>query len=216
MDINYHPSSASVYPANWDGSEFEKHKMNEFNRLNESVAYNKMRDTDNNKRFKFYTTSFKDLIDAQDKDKLNFFSIGTKEKLSDGNIDNYSSLVNGKDGGIQTKVRCKESNGQLPYLTTPYQGQLQHGDVQTEDSLRPEVEPKNRALLARDHEYEKRSFTIFTDNIPTPDALLSVESPISGFANGRVGIPSRFEKRYGSSDAHIKSTTQVNNGYYYN
>ena len=212
----YHHSSASVYPANWDGSEFEKHKMNEFNRLNESVAYNKMRDSDNNKRFKFYTTSFQDLIDAQDKDKLNFFSTGAREKLSNDNIDNYSDLFNGKDGGIQTKIRCKDSHGQLPFLTTPYKGQLQHGDITIEDTLRSNIEMKNKSILPRENNYEQRTFTIFTENIPTPNAVMSVESPQSGFINGRSGIPSRFEKRYGSRDPHILPTTQVNNGYYYN
>lgn len=214
VDLNYHPMSASVYPANWSGSEFEKYKQQEFNRQNEDLCYNQMRDSDNNKRLKFYTTNHADLLDS--KDKLNFFSIGVRDQLfvPSEKIDDYSNLINSKNGGIITHGKYKQEFGQLPLSTLPYRGQVSRGDVLIEDSkVRGWVNPKKNACLPRDPNFEQRSFAIFDDSqlIETPNAFKSVETPEIGFGLGRNGVPSRFINKY-STQSRIPATNVVKPG----
>jgi hypothetical protein len=187
-----------MYPANFDNSEFTKYKNNEFNRLNEDLCYNQQKDQANNKKLKFVTTNHIDLLEA--KDKLNFFGIGMRDQLfvPGENIDTYSSLLNGTDGQILTNCNVKNGFGQLPVPTTPYRGQVAHGDVLVEDSIRNNIEVKKNACLPREADFHNRSFTIFNDklDIQTPQAIKSVESPQDGFELGRNGLPSRFLERY--------------------
>jgi hypothetical protein len=200
VDIDYHPISAQIYPANYLDklSDFEKTKMNEFNRLNEDNCYNQRKDVDNVKKLKYMTWNGIELL--QGKESLNFFGIGIKDELfvPSEKIDTYSSLLNGDNGGVLTNEKIKNSFGQLPLPTLPYKGQLQHGDVIKEDKIRNYIDVKKNACLPKDSNFEIRSFYIFDDSqgIETPKAIDSVEIPESGFSFGRTGIPSRFCNRF--------------------
>lgn len=200
VDMEYHPLTSQIYPANWldRASEFEKYKMGEFNRLNEDSCFNKRKDNDNDKKLKFMTTNYVDLLQA--KEELNFFGIGVRDHLNvpGERIDTYSDLLNGKTGGQITNEKCRSGFGQLPLPTTPYRGQLHHGDVKIEDSIRNFVVPKKKACLPKGVDFEQRSFAIFdgAQGIEVPDADNSVEKPSNGFELGRNGISSRFQNRY--------------------
>lgn len=187
---------SQFYSANFDDSEFNKYKNNEFNRLNNDACYINQKNTSNNKKLKFITTNHVDLIEA--KDKLNFFGIGVRDTLfvPGEKIDDYSNLLNGKNGQILTNCNVKNGFGTLPIPTTPYRGQLQHGDIEIEDSIRNNIEIRKNACLPRESDFEKRVFTIFDDaqNILTPNAIKSVETPDIGFSLGRNGIATRFHK----------------------
>lgn len=197
---------SQLYPANFNVSSFNKFKNNEFNRQNEDLCYNQHRDSDNKKKLKFITTNYIDLIDA--KEKLNFFGIGIKDQLfvPSDSVDTYSDLLNGKTGQVLTNCNVRNSFGALPLSTMPYRGQLQHGDIRIEDSIRNNIEVKKNSILPRDIEFQKRSFAIFNEynQIDTPQAIKSVETPQIGFCLGRNGSPTRFsdkfdEKMYSSS-----------------
>jgi hypothetical protein len=199
VDLNYHPMSVSVYPANWSGgSEFEKYKMTEFNRQNNDLCYNQRKDFDNAKKMKYMTWNGVDLLKARE--NYNFFGISVQDHLTvpGEKIDNWSELLNGKNGGELTNCNTKYGFGQLPYPTTPYSGQIAHGDVITEDKIRNNIEVKKRSCLPIDKNFYTRSFTIFDDklNIETPQALKSVEMPSNGFELGRNGISTRFTNKY--------------------
>jgi hypothetical protein len=209
--------NASIYPANFNYSEFEKYKMTEFNRMSEDVCYNKLKDSDNNKRLKFYTTNNIDLLEG--KNNYNFFGYAVKDELfvPGEKIDDYSNLINSKNGGILTHCKYKQEFGQLPLPTTPYRGQVSHGDVIIEDSkVRGWVNPKKNACLPRDPNFEQRSFAIFDDSqlIETPNAFKSVETPEIGFGLGRNGVPSRFINKY-STQSRIPSTNVVEAGNFF-
>jgi hypothetical protein len=191
-------NTAQLYPANFDDSEFTKCKNNEFNRLNEDLCYNQQKDFSNNKKLKFVTTNHIDLIEA--KEKLNFFGVGIRDQLfvPGDKIDTYSNLLNGRDGNQLTQCNVRNGFGQLPIPTTPYRGQLQHGDVVIEDSIRNILEVKKNSCLPRDAQFEKRSFTIFdnSQNIQEPQAIKSVETPVVGFELGRNGMATRFIDKF--------------------
>lgn len=200
VDMNYHPNQTQVYGANWldRASEFEKHKFSEFNRTSEDSCFNQRKDNDNDKKLKYMTWNGLDLLEA--KEKLNFFGIGIREGLNvpGERIDNYSDLLNGKDGGQLTNCNVRHGFGQLPLKTLPFRGQLQHGDVKIEDSIRNYIEPKKNSCLPKGIDFEQRSFTIFDDaqGIEVPNANRSVEHNDNGFNLGRNGVPSRFQNRF--------------------
>ncbi len=187
-------NSSQLYPANFDDSQFTKHRYNEFNRLNEDLCYNQQKNEANNKKLKFITTNHIDLLEA--KEKLNFFGIGIKDNLfvPSNQIDVYSSLINGENGQIMTNCNVRNGFGQLPLPTTPYRGQVAHGDVNIESSIRQNIEVKKKPCLPKDVKFHDRSFAIFNDqlNIDTPQAIKSVETPQVGFQFGRNGMPTRF------------------------
>lgn len=202
-----HSNTAQLYPANFDDSEFAKRRNNEFNRLNEDLCYNQQKEKSNQKKLKFVTTNHVDLLEA--KEKLNFFGIGIRDQLFvPGNrIDTYSDLLNGNNGGKLTSCNVRTGFGQLPLPTTPYRGQLSHGDVRVEDSIRNNIEVKKNSCLPRDANFQDRSFYIFDDEqqIHTPQAIKSVETPQIGFNLGRNGIPSRFLDRFGLTKMSYKA-----------
>lgn len=210
VDINYHPSSKQIYAGPWldRASEFEKYKGSEMNRLNEDTCFNQRRDNDNNKKLKYMTWNGLDLLES--KEKLNFFSIGVRDQLfvPGEKIDNYSDLLNGKTGGQITHEKFRYGLGQLPVPTMPYRGQLQHGDVKVEDSIRNYVEPKKNSCLPKDANFEQRSFAIFDEKngIEVPNANRSVEQNDNGFTLGRNGVPSRFQNRYETPQKFTGST----------
>lgn len=212
-----HSNTSQLYPANFDDSEFAKRRNNEFNRLNEDLCYNQQKDKANNKKLKFVTTNHIDLLEA--KEKLNFFGIGLRDHLfvPGDRIDTYSSLLNGQGGQILTNCNVRTGFGQLPVPTTPYRGQVAHGDVLIEDSIRNNIEVRKNSCLPRESDFHNRSFSIFDDklDIHTPQAIKSVETPQIGFELGRNGMPSRFvdkfslKKKYTSSGRDFKPVETV-------
>lgn len=187
-------NSGTTYFSNFDNAAFQPYIKREFNQLNEDECYNQRKDLDNNKKLKYIVTNFSDLIEA--KDKLNFYGIAIKDTLivPAEETDRESFLRYGKTGGILTNPNIKNEYGQLPFPTIPSKYQLAHGNVDVEDSLRNYIEPNKNACNPRDTEYYKRYFYIFDDkqNIETPDALKSVESPAFGPRGGastRYPIP---------------------------
>jgi hypothetical protein len=202
-----HSNTAQLYPANFDDSAFSKLRNNEFNRLNEDLCYNQQKDKLNKKKLKFVTTNHVDLLEA--KEKLNFFGIGMRDQLfvPGDRIDTFSSLMNGHSGQILTNCNVRNGFGQLPLPTTPYRGQVSHGDVLVEDSIRSSMQIRNNSCLPRESDFHNRSFAIFDDklDITTPQAIKSVETPQIGFQLGRNGIPSRFDKRFGSKSTYTST-----------
>lgn len=211
-DMKYHPLQTQIYPANFNYSEFEKYKSSEMNRLSEDTCFNQRKDSDNNKKLKYMTWNGLDLLES--KEKLNFFGIGIKDGLNvpGEQIDIYSSLLNGTDGGQITHDKFRNSLGQLPLLTTPYRGQLQHGDVTKEDSIRNYIDPRKKACLPFDGDFEQRSFAIFDDNqgIEVPNPNKSVEKPENGFVLGQNGVPSRFQNRFETQKKFTGSNSSLN------
>ena len=193
-----HSNTAQLYPANFNDSDFNKYKNVEFNKLNEDACYNLQKDLSNKKKLKFVTTNHIDLLEA--KEKLNFFGIGMRDQLfvPGERIDTYSDLLNGKNGQTLTNCNVRNGFGQLPLPTTPYRGQLQHGDVKIEDSIRNNIEVRKNACLPRDTNFHDRSFAIFDDklDIHTPQAIKSVETPQVGFVMGRNGAATRFLNKF--------------------
>ena len=183
------------YFSNFDDTLFAKVSKNEFNRSIDDECAIQQRNNDNSKKLKFITTNHIDLLDA--KTKLYFFGISVKDQLFvPGNqIDNYSSLLNGDNGGKLSNCNVRNGLGELPISTTPYRGQLHHGNIDIEDQIRNNIEVRKNACLPRDANYQNRSFYIFDDThgIETPKPIMSVETRENGF-NGRVGISSRFVK----------------------
>lgn len=186
------------YYSNFDDSSFKKYENTDSTRLKFDPCAIQQRNNENSKKLKFVTTNNIDLLEA--KEKLNFFGIGVRDQLfvPGENIDSYSALLNGKNGGELTNCNVRNGFGQLPTSTLPYRGQLQHGDVVVEDSIRNNIEVKKNACLPKDSEYFKRSFFIFDDKqgIETPMAVKSVEKPQDGFMLGRNGMSTRFMHKY--------------------
>lgn len=197
-DNIYHPMTTSIYPANFDGSKFEKEKYREFTKQNEDLCYNQRKDFDNVKKMKYMTWNGVDLLKA--KENYNFFGMTVQDELTiPGNkIDYWSDLLNGKNGGELTNCNTKFSHGQLPLPTTPYSGQIAHGSVEIEDKIRNNIQVKKRSCLPIDANFHQRSFAIFDDklHIDTPQAIKSVEMPSNGFDFGRNGISTRFINKY--------------------
>lgn len=214
VDMDYHPLSAQIYPANFldKASEFEKYKFSEFNRSSEDSCFNQRKDNDNDKKLKYMTWNGLDLLES--KEKLNFFGIGIRDGLNvpGERIDNYSDLLNGKDGGQLTNCNVRHGFGQLPLPTAPFRGQLQHGDVIKEDSIRNYIEVKKNSCLPKGIDFEQRSFAIFDDaqGIEVPNANRSVEQSDNGFTLGRNGVPSRFQNRFEVKQKYSNLNGQLN------
>jgi hypothetical protein len=191
-------NTSQLYSANFDDTLFHKNKLREMNRLSEDACYNNQKNISNNKKLKFVTTNHIDLLEARD--KFNFFGYSVKDQLfvPGEKIDTYSNLLNGQNGQMLTNCNVRNGFGALPMPTTPFRGQLHHGDVTIEDSIRNNVEVKQKACLPREADFQKRVYNIFDDsnNIPLPQAIHSVERPAVGFNLGRNGIATRFTQKF--------------------
>jgi len=190
--------SQTTYFSNFDNTKFKSYDNTDSNRLISDPCAIQAKAADNSKKLKFLTTNHIDLLEG--KEKMNFFGIGIHDTLfvPSDKIDNYSNLLNGTLGGELTNFKQHSELGQLPISTMPFRGQLFHGDVDIEDSMRNEIVTKKNACLPRDTEFYDRSFAIFNNklNIDIPLPLNSVETSEDGFLTGRLGIPSRFINRY--------------------
>lgn len=201
-------NTSQLYPANFDDNSFNKYKNNEFNRLNNDACYINQKEVSNNKKLKFVTTNHIDLIEA--KDNYNFFGMTTRNELfvPGEKIDTYSNLLNGKNGQILTNCNVRNGFGSLPMPTMPFKGQLRHGDVDIEDSIRNNLQVKQKPCLPSESDFQKRSFSIFdeSNNIPIPQAIHSVETPTAGFSLGRNGIATRFIRKLDTVDYSSSGT----------
>ena len=190
--------SGSIYFSNFDDSSFAPYENTDSNRLTSDPCAIQAKNKDNDKKFKYIVTNFADLAQAQD--ELNFFSIGVVDTLfvPSDRIDNWSDLLNGQNGNTLTNCKVRNGFGQLPMPTLPYRGQVYHGDVDIEDSIRNHNQLRKNSCLPRDSQFEQRSFAIFDQSkgIEIPNAIRSVEKPEDGFVGGRIGAPSRFIERY--------------------
>lgn len=185
-------SSATTYYSNFDSKSFKEYDG--MSSLADDECYKQQKDMSNSKKLKFITTNHIDLLEG--KEKLNFFGLGVRDQLfvPGDRIDQYSNLLNGSIGHTLTRCNIKNEFGQLPIPTTPFRGQLQHGNVDIEDSLRT-FEVKKTSCLPKDTNFQDRSFAIFSKD-DTPNAILSVETPQVGFSLGRNGTPTRFSERF--------------------
>lgn len=181
-----------IYNANFDSSGHQSSR--EFNRTLDDPCATQQRAEDNNKKLKFVTTNFRDLLDA--KEQLNFYGMTIKDKLfvPSEEMDKDSKLKYGETGGIITNCKTKHGFGALPLPTIPSRYQLFHGDVDIEDSLRNLSDNTKNSCNPRDTEYYKRHFYLFDDSkgIETPDATKSIESKDFG---QRGGVSTRFMVR---------------------
>lgn len=193
-------SNATTYFSSFDNSQFAAYENTDSTRLSADECAIQAKNTDNKKKLKFITTNNIDLI--QGAENMNFFSIGVKDQLfvPSDKIDCYSNLLNGQNGNEMTSKNERRGIefGQLPIPTLPYRGQVSHGSVDIEDSIRNNVSPQSKACRPKDTQFYERSFTIFDDslNIEIPRATKSVEKPEDGFTYGRMGIPSRYCNRF--------------------
>jgi hypothetical protein len=186
------------YFSNFDDEKFKSLQKNEMNKLSDDDCYIKSRNNDNSKKLKFITTNHIDLI--ENKDKLNFFGYSIKDQLfvPGEKMDTYSNLLNGQHGGQLTNCNVRNGFGQFPQMSN-YRGQLFHGNVTIEDNLQKSSDTvKKTACLPKGINFYNRSFNIFDEaqGIDVPNAIKSVEMPSNGFALGRSGMNSRFDKRF--------------------
>jgi len=192
-------SNATTYFSSFDDSAFAAYENVDSTRLNSDSCEIKAKNNDNLKKLKYITTNNIDLIQASD--KLNFFAIGLKDQLfvPSDKVDYYSNLLNGQNGGQLTNKNERRGIefGQLP-VNIPFRGQVSHGDIDIEDNIRNNVQVKKHSCLPIDTNYHDRSFTIFDEKlgIEVPNGIKSVETPEQGFWGGRVGMSSRFCKRF--------------------
>jgi hypothetical protein len=148
------------------------------------------RTEDNEKKLKFVTTNFRDLIDA--KKNLNFYGMTIKDSLfvPADQMDKDSALRQGEAGGVLTQCNTKNGFGALPLPTMPSRFQMYHGDVAVEDSMRNILNTNRKSCNPKASEFYNRSFYIF-DHVEVPDASKSVETDAFG---PRGGASTRFMK----------------------
>lgn len=184
MNNESNPESLTYF-SNYDSQDFEKNKPREFNRLRDDMCDITQRNFSNDKKLKFVTTTFRDLIDAQE--KRNFFGMDIQDKLfvPSDKMDENSNLLHGQTGNILTNSKGTSELGALPMATTPGRYRLYHGDVTVEDNMRNFMDLNKQSCNPRDTEFYNRSFYIF-DGIEKPDPLKSVEKDL------RCGISTRY------------------------
>lgn len=162
------------------------------NNLRDDPCSISQRDNSNNKKLKYITNNFKDLLEA--KEKLNFFGMTTKDKLfvPAEKMDRDSDIRYGVNGNILTQNNVRQTLNPLPMATTPGRFQLSHGDVETEDKIRLSFQDNKKSVLPSDSQYFNRSFYVFNDSkgIETPKPENFVEKL------NRVGISTRFPPKF--------------------
>lgn len=161
------------------------------NNLRDDPCSLSQRDNANNKKVKYITTNFKDLLEA--KEKFNFFGMTTKDKLfvPAEKIDTDSQIRYGENGNILTQFNVRQTFGTLPMATTPGRYQLSHGDVEIEDKIRLSFQDNKKSVLPSDSQFFNRYFYIFDDSkgIETPKPENFIEKL------NRAGVSTRFPPR---------------------
>lgn len=150
----------------------------EFNRTRDDPCAMQTRQNENDKKLKFVTTNFGDLLQARE--SYNFFGLGVRDQLfvPSEKVDTYSALRQGTEGNIITNCNVRHGFGQFPVPTMPARYQLSRGDVETEDTLRNYTETNSQPCNPRDITFHDRSFYIFdpATGVEIPNALKSVET----------------------------------------
>jgi hypothetical protein len=158
------------------------------NNLRDDPCSISQRNDSNNKKVKYITTNFKDLLEA--KEKFNFFGMTTKDKLfvPAEDMDKDSKIRYGENGNILTQLNVRQSFGTLPMATTPGRYQMSHGDVEIEDKIRLSFQDNKKSVLPSDSQFFNRSFFIFDDSkgidTPKPEKFIEKEN--------RAGVSTRF------------------------
>lgn len=158
--------------------------LREFNKTIDDPCAIQQRNNDNTKKFKFITTNHIDLINA--KTDYNFFGMTMRDHLfvPGEKMDDYSSLIQGTSGNINTNCNIKSGFGALP-LNIPSKYQSSHGDTDIETGLRNLTESNRNSLNPRESSFHERSFYLFNEKFGTevPNPLRSVENwPRSGMS----------------------------------
>jgi hypothetical protein len=162
----------------------EKLKKNEYNNLIDDECYMDAQVKSDQKKLRYFTTNFAGMQ----------ASGSPREPRA---IDVYSGLVNGEIGGKNNNCLLKRGFGQLPYLTSPFKGDVTHGDVVIEDAIRPLVLQNAKPCLPRETDAYNRTFGVFQGTcVETPDGTKSIQDSQNGFVLGNKGIPSRYYDRY--------------------
>jgi len=179
-----------LYNSNFDSSDFKKAGVREFNKTRDDPCAQQQTIGDNEKKLKFVTTNFRDLVDA--KQSKNFYGMTIKDSLfvPSEQMDQDSSLRQGDNGGILTQCNTKNGFGALPLPTMPSRFQMYHGDVLIEDTMRNILNTNRKSCYPSNTDFYTRSFYIF-DKIEAPDASKSVETDAFG---PRGGWSTRFLK----------------------
>lgn len=184
------------YQTNINDKTFEELQKGsrEMNKQIDDPCYIQLHSEENNKKLKFVTTNYIDLLDG--KDKLNFFGISVKDQLfvPSDKMNTYSDLLNGSQGNIMTNPNVRYGFGPLPMPTLPSRYQLYHGDIDVEDSMRNLYETKKNSCNPRELDFHNRHFYIFDDKqgIETPNASNSIENQEFG---PRGGVSTRKTAR---------------------
>jgi hypothetical protein len=184
------------YFSNFDDNSFLKDKPREFNKLRDDVCDIKQRNYSNDKALKFVTTTFRDLLDAQE--KKNMFGVDIEDQLfvPAELMDQESSLKYGVTGGVLTNCNVRHEYGQLPLPTMPQRYQLYHGDVGIEDTMRNYIGQNKKSCNPHDYNFHNRSFYMF-EGIEQPDATKNIEEKI------RCGESSRYPVVQGNTGVKI-------------
>ena len=143
--------------------------MDDNTRSNNDVCYRNNKDKSNYDRLKFSTTSFTDLIDAQ---QNNSYSGIPTDK-----IDMYSQLLNGVRSEYNTKCyQTRGTNNPLPLPTLPGKYNTAHGDITVEDgNLRGnDIRQKNPLRYVPNN--DERIFDIFSENVIRPSNFVEKTS----------------------------------------
>lgn len=171
----------------------------EYTLLTEDSCYKKSKELNNERKLKYFTTSFNALKEQKEDGTLMGMRMKKTQNATGDNLDEYSEFIGKQEraqpsrcGGCRDITETRE-----PYFNASYKGaqEQKERNFADETKLRDgDFETKKKACLPLDTEAYNRSFTIFVpeEGIETPNALDSVETPENGFALGRKGIPSRY------------------------
>jgi hypothetical protein len=159
----------------------------DLNRLKDDDCYQVARNNSDGKKLRYYTTSFKDFLDAQT-NKENYFGLTIKNELfvPTSKIDTYSDLVNGTNGQMLTNQYTKRgTDTSYPLPTIPAKYQLAHGNIEIEDNLRMVNNYKTqKSCLPIECNYNEKTFQIFEKNSPPQNIAQNVKL--------QVGVQTRF------------------------
>lgn len=185
------------YYANY---EFEKNgdfKVGSRNGIRDDGCLNQVKDVQDVKKFKYYTTNHIDLLNSRE--NKNFLSISANEGQNVGSkqIDQDSKFRH----NLQSKCRGRQGLGELP-LNMQGRNRTGHNIKQLDQEYNLFIdnnyqsETRRHSNLPRDNNYNNRTFQLFDNKEDSPDALKSVENPELNGWKRRGGENTRFDSRY--------------------
>jgi hypothetical protein len=184
------------YYGNYQFENTGDFKVGSRNGIRDDGCFNQVKDIQDQKKFKYYTTNHIDLLDSRQ--KKNFLSISANEgqRVGSKEIDGDSKFRYTQ----QSKCKGHQSLGELP-LNMQGRNRTGHNikHLDTEYNLLNDINTENfkrHSKIPRDNNYTNRTFTIFDNKNDTPDALKSVEKPELNGCARRGGENTRFDSRY--------------------